>query len=389
MINRVVTLPHKSFFLFGPRGVGKSTLLKEKVRADLVINLLKSSDFVALKQNPDLLLTMVKPLKAGAWVTIDEIQRVPELLNVVHELYESRHLNFALTGSSARKLRRGGANLLAGRVLQTHLYPFVYPEFQDLTTIADAVDWGTLPIIITEPEYRQDTLMTYVETYLREELIQEGIIRNTDSFMRFLNIAGLMNGQILNFENIARDAHVSRTTVQTYFQILVDTLIGFMLPSYQPHLRVKEVVKSKFYFFDSGIARGSANLVSYPLDSSYRGRLFETFMVNQVKAYNQYSKKHRNLSFYGISGGHEIDLIVELTKAQQAAKAEIVAIEFKTGDKWKREWCRPIADVADNIKFRIARQIGVYEGDRELAIGDMVIYPAEKFLQLLFAGEIF
>lgn len=163
MVERIQKLPHKSFFLFGPLGVGKSTLLKKKVKASLIINLLKSSDFLMLKQNPDHLIDLTNSLKGGAWVIIDEIQRIPELLNIVHEIYESKKINFALSGSSARKLKRGGANLLAGRALQTFLYPFVFPEFRKVISLDDAIEWGTLPSIVMESEFRKDTLATYVD----------------------------------------------------------------------------------------------------------------------------------------------------------------------------------------------------------------------------------
>ncbi|OFZ14429.1 MAG: hypothetical protein A2Z20_09320, partial [Bdellovibrionales bacterium RBG_16_40_8] len=364
MIERVQSLPAKSFFLFGPRGVGKSTLLKQKIKANLFLNLLKSSDFLKLKQNPDHLIELSKPLKAKSWIVIDEIQRIPELLNIVHEIYESQRINFALSGSSARKLKRGGANLLAGRALQTFLYPFAYPEFNKLCSLHDAIEWGTLPSIITEPEFRSETLAAYVEIYLREELIQEGIIRNTESFVRFLNIAGIMNGQSSNYENIARESHTKRTTVQTYFEILIDTLIGFYLPAYQPKLKVKEVSKPKFYFFDSGVARACAGLLSHPLDNAYKGFLFETFMINQIKSYNEYSKKRRGLYFYGIAGGNEIDLIIETRKGGQSSSTELIAIEFKLGGRWKNEWRRGLSVLSEHKPYKIIKKYIVYTGEK-------------------------
>lgn len=389
MINRIQHLPRKSFLLFGPRGVGKSTLLEQNISAKLVINLLRSSDFLSLKQNPDHLIELTQPLKKHDWVIIDEIQRVPELLHIVHEIYERKKIHFALSGSSARKLKRGGADLLAGRALQTYLFPFVYPEFKDHTTLDDSIEWGTLPSVVMEPEYRRDMLTTYVETYLREELIQEGIIRNTSSFMRFLLAAGIMNGQSLNFENIARESHTSRSTVQTYFEILIDTLIGFYLPPYQPGLKVKEVSKSKFYFFDSGVARCCAGFASYSLDQSYKGYLFETFMVNQLRAYNEYSKKHLGIYFYGVSGGNEVDLLIETQKRSPKSPSEVIAIEFKLGTRWKNEWRQGLSTLTPNKKFFIKKKYVVYTGTSKFETEDITVLGAEEFLEILFKDNIF
>ena len=388
-ITRIQSFPRKSFFLFGPRGVGKSTLLKQKIKADLYINLLKSSEFLDYKQNPDHLFEIVSPLKENSWVVIDEIQRVPELLNIVHEIYETKKIHFALSGSSARKLKRGGANLLAGRALNVLLYPFCYPEFQNIYSISDASEWGTLPLVVMDQDLKKETLASYVETYLREELIQEGIIRKTDSFLRFLKIAGIMNGQTINFENISRESHTSRTTVQTYFEILIDTLIAFYLPSYQPGLKVKEVSKPKFYFFDSGVARSCAGLLSYTLDSAYHGYLFETFLINQVKSYNDYSKKKLDLFYYGISGSSEIDLIIETKKRSPESVANIIAIEFKLGNKWKSEWKKSISILESSSKLEVTKSYIVYTGIKRLEISGIVIIDVKDFLTELFEGKIF
>jgi predicted AAA+ superfamily ATPase len=389
MITRIQQLPKKSFLLFGPRGVGKSTLLKEQIKAALYINLLKSEEYLKYSRNPDQLLEVVKVLASGSWVVIDEIQRVPDLLNIVHEIYEQGKIHFGLSGSSARKLKRGGANLLAGRALQTFLYPFAFPEFKNLISINEAVEWGTLPLVINEAEYKKETLSTYVETYLREELVQEGIIRNVDSFLRFLNIAGIMNGQTINFENIARESHTARTTVQTYFEILIDTLIGFYLPAFMPKLKVKEAAKPKFYFFDSGVARASAGLLSYELDTAYKGFLFETFLINQVKMYNEYSKKKFNLYYYGISGSNEIDLIIETQKNSKNTYSEILAIEFKLGKKWKSEWKSGFKILDNSKKIVIKKKILVYSGTDLFESDGIQVYSVEIFLEKLFVGEIF
>lgn len=389
MIKRLKKLPNKSFILFGPRGVGKSTIIQQQISPKVEINLLHSKEYLSLTQNPDLLLNRVAHLQVGDWVFIDEVQRVPEILNIVHDIYEKKRLNFAITGSSARKIKRSGGNLLAGRALQSYLYPFCYPEFKASTSINEAVEWGTLPLITTDKEYKKDTLATYVETYLKEELVQEGIIRKTDSFLRFLQVAGILNGQTINFENVSRESHIARSTVQTYFEILVDTLIGFYLPAFQPGLKVKEVAKSKFYFFDTGVARASADLLSYDLDVLYKGYLFETFMINQVRSYNEYSGKRIDLSYYSISNSGEIDLIIEIKKRTMNVKAEIIAVEFKSASRFKKEWLKSFSLISESKKISVARKICVYLGKETLTFDDIEIMPAEVFLQKIFQEEIF
>lgn len=389
MIERAIALPKKSFFLFGPRGVGKSTLLRQKIPAKLVVDLLKSDQYLQLLRDPSLLRDLCAPLKSGEWVVIDEIQRVPELLNEVHSLYEEKRLHFALSGSSARKIKRGDANLLAGRALQVHLYSLVWPEFPKGWSISQAIEWGGLPIIVTEPEFKKETLSAYVQTYLQQELMQEGLIRKADPFMRFLSVAGILNGQVLNIENIARDAAVGRTTVQTYFEILEDTLLGFRLPTYKVGAKVKESKHPKFYFFDSGVARSCADLLQHEVDSSYRGILFETFLLQQIRAYNSYSRRHLTVAYYNISGSHEIDCIIELRPKSSSRAAEVLCLEFKSSSKWDFRWSQAINDLAETGKLKVKRKLGVYLGSQRLEKDGFEVWPAADFLDELFAGRIF
>ncbi|MGK5089026.1 AAA family ATPase, partial [Bdellovibrionota bacterium FG-2] len=284
MFKRIFQMPKKSFLLLGPRGTGKSTWLRTQ-KFDLVIDLLKSRTRLELERNPSHLHALVAPIASGGWVLIDEVQKIPALLDEVHSIYEERGINFALTGSSARKLKRSGVNLLAGRALNFSFFPLVYPEYGDAIPLMDRVEWGTLPLVVDQMEHRADTLETYVDNYLRQELVEEGIVRNLEPFTRFLQISAMMNAQILNVENIARDAQVKRPTVDKYFEVLIDTLIGYRLPAYQPGLKTKEVAHPKFYFFDPGVARAAAGLVREPLDRSQLGFQLETFLLNEVRAY--------------------------------------------------------------------------------------------------------
>src|SRR3990167_4312980 len=232
---RLLKAPAQSFFLFGPRATGKSTWLRRTYPNSLHIDLLRNDIYFAMTSSPAAFRERVlahDPKKT--WIIVDEIQRVPHLLNDVHSLIESDDYHFALSGSSARKLKRGHANLLAGRALVKHMYPLVFAEYGDAITLNEALLFGTLPHVVTTPDTRVEQLEAYVGTYLREEIKEEALARNVQAFSRFLDIAALANAQVTNLSNIARDAGVPRQTVSAYFEVLVDTLIGKWLPAWMP-----------------------------------------------------------------------------------------------------------------------------------------------------------
>ncbi len=389
VIKRLFTPPKRSFLLLGPRGTGKSTLVRRQIPFDLEIDLLRSKTFLPLSANPSLLEEWTDHLKPGAWIFIDEIQKIPALMDEVHALYEKKRFNFALSGSSARKLKRGGANLLAGRALSTHLFPFTFSEFKPHYSIDDAIAWGSLPQVVTEPEFRSDFLSTYVETYLREELLAEGIVRKLEPFSRFLQVTGLYNGQVLNIENIARESHVKRTTVDKYFEVLEETLIGFRLPAYQPKWNAKEFAHPKFYLFDAGVARGCAGFLNEEPDPMWFGFAFESLVINEVRAFNHYLKANRFLSYYKYANGYEIDLIIENKKKSLSKKQEVTAIEIKYATKWDKRWSEPLFSFAEKSKDRVKRLIGVYRGEKRLEFGELTVYPIKSFLEKLSKGEFF
>jgi uncharacterized protein len=388
-IARTVELPNKSFLLFGPRGVGKSTLLEMKLKASLVINLLISSQYIPLVQNPSLLREWTRDLKPGSWVVIDEVQKVPALMDEIHALYEERKLNFAVSGSSARKLKRGGANLLAARALQFHLFPLIFSEYAKQWSIKEAIEWGTLPGVVTDRSNRMETLATYVETYLKQELVEEGLIRKLEPFVRFLKVAGLYNAQTLNIENIAREGHLKRSTIDTYFEILEDTLIGHRLPAIQLGLQTKEVQHPKFYFFDSGVARASSGLIFEEVDDVWRGFAFETLIFNELRAFNKYNKKNCDIYYYKVAQSIEIDFLVETNKKTLSRKQKLLGIEVKYSKTWDKRWSQRLTEFQQASDGKLAGLIGIYQGKETIKHNGMTILPVEAFLTGLHRGDFF
>ncbi len=388
-LERTIQLPNKSFLLLGPRGTGKSTLLKMKINPQVEINLLKSSQYIQLQQNPSALQTLVGHLKPGDWVVVDEVQKIPMLMDEIHALYEEKKLHFAITGSSARKLKRGGANLLAGRAIQAQLFPLTFDEMDSLSSLTEYIDWGGLPSVVTDPKNRKETLAAYIETYLKQELIEEGILRRLEPFVRFLKIAGIYNAQILNIENIAREAQLKRTTVDTYFEVLEDTLIGLRLPAMQLNLHSKEVRHPKFYFFDSGVARVSSGMIFEDVDSVWKGFALETQILHELRAYNSYNRKAKDIFFYKAIGGAEIDFLIEVEKKTLSRSRKFLAIEIKSATRWDKRWSKSLAEFLENKKSGIARAVGIYMGEQILTQDGVEILPLRIFLKKLNAGDFF
>ena len=270
-ITRLLKAPGRSFFLFGPRGVGKTTWLKAILPNVSFFDLLDSALYLELSQKPGNLEAMVGNLPQDSWVVIDEIQKIPNLLDEVHRLMETKRWKFALCGSSARKLRRGGVNLLGGRAVTRNLDAFSYGELGDAYNVEFSLQWGLLPLVQFDRENAPDILSSYVNTYIKEEIREEGIVRRLPPFLRFLSIAGQLNGQLVNGQNISREAGVPRSSVDVYFSILEDTLLGHFLPAYRPNVKVREQTRPKVYWFDPGVARAAAGLLFDPADRFWKG----------------------------------------------------------------------------------------------------------------------
>lgn len=388
-ISRKLTKPDRSFFLFGPRGTGKSTWLRHVFPDALHLDLLDASLFLELSRDPHRLEAIIGNQPQQGWVILDEIQKIPALLDEVHRLLEKHRWRFALCGSSARKLKRGGANLLAGRALTISMESFSASELRDAFELDAALSWGTLPLIHGTGESVPDILAAYVNTYLKEEIQAEGFVRNVPPFIRFLAVAGQVNGQVLNVQNISRETAVARSTVDTYFSILVDTLVGHMLPAWRPGLKVREAAQPKFYWFDPGVARGAAGLLRDPPDRMWQGAALETLVFHELRVYNEISSRHRPIGYYRTPAGVEIDFVVETAAKRPNQAAEVVAIEVKRSEQWRRHWNKAMLDLPKSDKVAVQQMIGVYCGERIYRFGDVVVYPVKDFIQALYAGQLF
>ncbi len=299
---------NKSSFIFGPRGTGKTTWLKEQIGASVYIDLLHTETFLRFSANPSYLENIIPPDYEGV-VVIDEIQRVPELLNEVHRLIESRKISFLLTGSSARTLRKAGTNLLAGRALTTRMYPLTALELKTSFSLEDSIRYGQLPSIFSE-EDKKAYLRSYVSTYIKEEVLQEGLTRNIGAFTRFLEIASFSHGSVINYSEIARETGIHRKVVDNYFSILDDLLIGIQIPVFTKRAKRKMSSKPKFYFFDTGIyqilrPRG-------PLDTyaEVSGAAVEGLFLQDLRAINDYFRFDYQIFFWRSQTGIEVDFII-------------------------------------------------------------------------------
>lgn len=317
MIQRITNLPtNLSFFLFGPRQTGKSSLIQSRFGAQAwTVNLLHSEEYARYAKNPaQYRLDAVEKARTGVRCFIlDEVQRVPELLNAVHALLEQYpDRQFIMLGSSARKLKHGGANLLGGRAVRRFLHPFTFQELGERFALDDALRFGTLPPLLNLTNNdKQDVLRAYTDTYLREEIQMEGIVRNLGGFYRFLEVAGSASGELLNFSNISRECQLPVRTVQSYYEILEDTLIGFRLLPWLKSERKRLVAHPKFYFFDTGVTNALNRRLSEPPDARLNGRLFEQFLILEAYRYVQYTASEDRLFFWRTNTGSEVDLLIE------------------------------------------------------------------------------
>jgi predicted AAA+ superfamily ATPase len=323
-----------SFLLFGARGTGKSTLVKALLASldPLIINLLESTQIEsALFALPELEARIEAAVESGRWVFIDEVQKAPRLLDIAQRLIDDKRARFAISGSSARKLRRGGGNLLAGRAYSFQLFPLTSVELADHFDLDTHLAFGGLPTIwnITDQRERALYLRSYVTTYLKEEISEEQVVRKIEPFSRFLQVAAQSSGMIVNYSKISRDVGVSDQTVKTFFQILEDTLLGMILPPYHRSIRKAQGQSPKFYLFDTGVVRTLNRQIDRPLsDETYNyGALFEHFVIHEITRRSIYAERDWAFSFIRTADDQELDLVIDRPGMKTLA-VEITSTKF-------------------------------------------------------------
>lgn len=383
MFTRRLALPPRSFLLLGPRGTGKTTWLRQHLPRALWYNLLLDRELLRLMRSPGAFRQEVAALPHGAWVVVDEVQRLPSLLNEVHDALTAapRRWRFALTGSSARRLRREDVNLLAGRVVTRRMLPLTLAEAGPPAAADDWLRFGGLPLVRSERSAttRIDLLEAYVETYLAQEIRAEALVRSLETFVRFLEVAALANAQVTNVASLARDAGVARPTVQGYFEVLTDTLIGAWLPAWRPRAKVKETSHPKFYLFDCGVARALAGRLREPLDGEERGRLLETLVFHELRAQVGQAGLGGSLTYYRTPSGTEVDFV--WSRGRQA-----IGLEVKASARWRPEFSRALSEM--HGRGLLSGCFGVYLGERPLQDGPVRVLPLPVFARELSGGHV-
>ena len=373
---------NNSFFLFGARGTGKTTMLRQTpfLESALWIDLLDSDTEDRYALRPGLLREQTDAMDEGAWVVIDEVQKLPALLEQIHIILNKRKINFALTGSSSRKIKRGGADMLAGRAWTYQLYPFTYHELGAAFDLEAALNWGTLPqaSTLSDPSDKNRYLRSYTQTYLKEEILVEQLVRNLDPFRLFLPLAAQMNTQILNYTNIARDTGVDPKTVQNYYQILVETNLGFFLEPYNRSVRKVQRQSPKFYFFDNGVKRALQRRLNVPLEpqTSDYGEAFECWFINECHRLNQYLELDYAFSYLRTKDDMEVDLIID------RPGKEPVLVEVKSATSIDERHIRSLLAFHDD--FPGADLVCACRVGEARKIGPVLVLPWRQALECLF-----
>lgn len=374
-IQKLLEIRDDSMFLWGPRQTGKSTLLKQLFPDAPYYDLLKSEVYTLYKMKPSRLRDECMMMDEGEVVIIDEVQKIPELLDEVHWLMVNRGIHFILCGSSARKLKRSGANLLGGRAIRKTLHPLVSAEIPDFD-IDKAVNVGMLPrhYLASSPAKR---IQAYVGDYLQQEVIAEALVRNLDSFTRFMEVAAISDGEMVNYTKIASECGVSSKTVKEYFVILQETLLGYMLPAYTKTVKRRVQVAPKFYYFDVGITNYLLHRDPLRRGTAEYGHAFEHLIVQEVMAYMDYSESMKGLSFWHTQNNvYEVDLVV--------GNAE-VAIEIKSSDNVTTSHLKGLKAFGE--EHPDCKLIVVSLEERPRMMNGVEIWPAQAFLKWLWDGK--
>ena len=374
-IQKILDIQDDSVFLLGARQVGKSTLVKKLFPDAKIYDLLKSDEYSRLLRRPQLLREELMSYDETNVVVIDEIQKIPALLDEVHWLIVNRGIRFVLCGSSARKLKRVGTNLLGGRALPVMLFPFVSAEIPDFDLFR-AINNGMIPrhYMVQNPQKR---LEAYIGVYLKEEIQEEAVVRQLSSFNRFLDVAAQCDGEMINYTNIAQDCGVSATTIKEYFNILEQTLIGYMVPAFTLSKKRRAITTKKFYYFDVGVVNyllNRSNLLPGSIDFAHA---FEHFMIQEIIAYLSYNEKKEKLSYWRTSNGYEVDAIIGDAR---------VAIEFKSSEEVQSKHTKGLKAFEED--FPDAKKIIVSLDRNKRILNGIEVIPAMEFLQMLWSGNI-
>jgi len=364
----------------GPRGSGKSTWVRETFPDAHVFDLLSEETYQRLLARPGFFADELRAVPTDKWVIVDEVQKLPGLLNEVHRFSEEKRLRFVLCGSSARKLKRAGVNLLAGRALHRSMHPFVPEELGTQFNLEESLRCGLLPIV-WDSASKEDTLVAYAQLYLKEEIQAEALVRNLPGFARFLPLAALFHGQTINVANIARETGVARTTVAGYLDILVETLLCFRLPAYEAKLRVRERKLPKWYWCDSGIVRAMKRSTG-GIAPEERGILFEGLVVQLLRAYRDYRGICDEIYYWAPSGRSETEVDFLLVRG-----TDLIAVEAKSGQTFTETWCKGLRAV-EQLKG-LCRRIIVYPRGPVLRTEDGIdVFPFQHFSDLLAGNSL-
>ena len=378
MYHRIFDIENRldeAMFLFGGRQTGKSTLLKERFPKAVYIDLLKSDVRNRFKQHPEEFRESLLRYPPETLVIVDEIQKVPDLLDEVHWLMVEKGLWFILSGSSARKIKRSGANNLGGRAIPETLFPLVSAEIPDFD-LERAVQNGMIPRHYMVANAR-NRMRAYIDLYLKEEIIEEALVQNVDEFVRFMEVAAIMDGEILNYENVASDCEVSANTVKAYYKILVDTLLGFEVPAYRKVIKRKLYKSPRFYYFDVGIANHLTKRYHLAPKTPEYGHAFEHLNMQEIVAYLGYTNSDEELTYWHTYENLEVDAVIGDAR---------VAIEIKSKEHIDHDDKKGVTEFAK--EHPLAKQIIVSKDRISRRSGDVDLYYVTDFFKALWAGEI-
>lgn len=369
---RLMAPPKGSFFLFGVRGVGKSTWTRAAFPDAHVVDLLDESRYQTLLANPGLLALELRTLPRQRVVVLDEIQRIPALLNEVHRAIEGDHRRFVLLGSSARRLKTANTNLLAGRAAVRTMYPLAPVELGADFDLERVLRFGSIPLV-WQAEDPKSTLDAYTQLYVREEIRAEALVRNLPGFLRFLPVAALFHGQVINVAGLARDAATARTTVNGYLSILQDTLLATVVPAFEARLRVRERQHPKLYWVDPGVVRAAKRQLG-PVGAEERGSLLEGWVLTVLRTHNDASDVFDEIAYWAPAQARQTEVDFLLRRGR-----DYLALEIKAQSRFSTPQLSGLRAIADLP--RLTRRILVYLGDRRLKTEDGIeVWPLDALL---------